>query len=177
MKRFEINEPLRYARHASPFGPCWIALRGVVLSGLSFGAGGGSGAGLPEPPAEFRAGCRDAFVYDPGGVAEFGKRLFALPEAGLRELQLWTNGTEFQQKVWQALRRVPQGHTLSYGELARRIGAPGAARAVGAAVGANRIAYVVPCHRVLRTDGGIGGFRWGIDVKRTLLEAEGVRVA
>jgi len=83
-------------------------------------------------------------------------------------------GTSFQQSVWQALRRIPAGRTLSYGELAKRIGKPGAARAVGAACGANPIPVLVPCHRVLASSGGLGGFTAGLDWKRKLLAREGV---
>jgi len=83
-------------------------------------------------------------------------------------------GTEFQQKVWEELQRIPFGATISYGELARRVGSPRAARAVGQAVGANPIPIVVPCHRVIRGSGALGGFSAGLDVKRWLLRHEGV---
>lgn len=119
----------------------------------------------------------NALRHDPSTVAAFGRRLFRLSAPELAALDLWIEGTVFQQEVWRALRAVPRGSTLSYGELARLIGLPGAARAVGSAVGANRIAYVVPCHRVIRADGGIGGFRWGVSRKRALLQAEGVELA
>jgi AraC family transcriptional regulator of adaptative response/methylated-DNA-[protein]-cysteine methyltransferase len=75
--------------------------------------------------------------------------------------------------VWTALRRVPAGTTVTYAELARAIGAPSAYRAVANACGGNHIAVLVPCHRVVRTDGGMGGYKWGIERKRQLLEREG----
>ena len=81
-------------------------------------------------------------------------------------------GTAFQQKVWRALREVPRGTTVTYSELARRIGAPAAVRAVGTACGANPVAVAVPCHRALRGDGGLGGYRWGLQRKRALLDRE-----
>lgn len=81
-------------------------------------------------------------------------------------------GTLFQQKVWAALRAIPRGRTLTYGELARQVGLPGGARAVAQACGANPAAVVVPCHRVVAADGGLGGYRWGIERKRALLERE-----
>lgn len=87
-----------------------------------------------------------------------------------------SNGTMFQQAVWEALQGIPAGQTLSYGEVARRVGKPGAARAVGAACGANPIPVLVPCHRVLASGGGLGGFTAGVDWKRRLLAREGVRL-
>ncbi len=81
-------------------------------------------------------------------------------------------GTAFQHRVWQALRAIPRGQTRTYSELAEAIGTPRAVRAVGAACAANRLALVVPCHRAVRQDGGLGGFRWGIEAKRRLLAEE-----
>ena len=81
-------------------------------------------------------------------------------------------GTEFQQRVWQALRNIPAGMTRSYAQLAQVIEQPGAVRAVGTACGANPIAVLIPCHRVLRSDGSLGGFHWGLDLKRQLLLRE-----
>jgi methylated-DNA-[protein]-cysteine S-methyltransferase len=81
-------------------------------------------------------------------------------------------GTRFQRAVWTAMGRVPYGRTLSYGEIAGRIGKPGAARAVGQACGANPVPLVVPCHRVVAAGGGLGGFGSGLDVKRWLLDFE-----
>jgi AraC family transcriptional regulator of adaptative response/methylated-DNA-[protein]-cysteine methyltransferase len=81
-------------------------------------------------------------------------------------------GTAFQQRVWRALREIPRGTTVTYAELARRIGAPAAARAVGTACGANPVAVAVPCHRALRGDGGLGGYRWGLARKKALLARE-----
>lgn len=93
------------------------------------------------------------------------------PRAGL-ELPVDVGGTVFQERVWQALRQIPPGATLSYSEVAARIGTPKAVRAVGAACGANPVALVIPCHRVIRSDGALSGYRWGIERKRTLLERE-----
>jgi AraC family transcriptional regulator of adaptative response/methylated-DNA-[protein]-cysteine methyltransferase len=81
-------------------------------------------------------------------------------------------GTAFQQRVWQALRDIPPGSTASYAEVARRIGAPTAVRGVAQACAANPIAVAIPCHRVVRRDGGLAGYRWGIERKRALLERE-----
>ena len=87
-------------------------------------------------------------------------------------LPLDLRGTAFQQRVWRELTRIPRGETITYAELARRIGSPGAVRAVGSACGANPTALLVPCHRVLRSDGDLGGYRWGLERKATLLKRE-----
>ena len=88
------------------------------------------------------------------------------------DVPLDIGGTAFQQSVWAALRAIPPGTTASYAEIARRVGRPKAVRAVGSACGANPVMPVVPCHRVLRTDGSLGGYGFGLDRKRTLLDRE-----
>ncbi|MCE2563456.1 methylated-DNA--[protein]-cysteine S-methyltransferase [Komagataeibacter sp. FNDCF1] len=88
------------------------------------------------------------------------------------DLPLDMQGTPFQQQVWQALRTIPCGTTLSYTELAARIGRPAAVRAVAGACGANRLAVVIPCHRVIGRNGSLSGYRWGTGRKRRLLEME-----
>ena len=91
---------------------------------------------------------------------------------GALNLPLDIRGTAFQQRVWAALREIPAGETASYKAVAERIGSPTSTRAVAQACGANSIAVAIPCHRVVRTDGGLSGYRWGIDRKRTLLDRE-----
>jgi AraC family transcriptional regulator of adaptative response/methylated-DNA-[protein]-cysteine methyltransferase len=93
------------------------------------------------------------------------------PRLGL-DLPLDVRGTAFQQRVWRALRKIPAGKTLSYTELARKIGAPLSARAVAHACGANALAVAIPCHRVVRSDGALSGYRWGVERKRALLDRE-----
>lgn len=88
------------------------------------------------------------------------------------DLPLDVRGTAFQQRVWQALREIPAGKTASYTEIARRIGAPGSVRAVARACAANKIAVAIPCHRVVRNDGALSGYRWGAARKRALLAKE-----
>ena len=97
--------------------------------------------------------------------------LIDAPRTGIR-LPLDLRGTAFQQRVWQALLAIPPGHTASYTEIAARIGAPRASRAVAGACAANHLAVAVPCHRVLRQDGALSGYRWGIARKRALLAQE-----
>lgn len=91
------------------------------------------------------------------------------------ELPLDVRGTAFQQRVWQALQQIPPGSTATYSDIAERIGAPKAVRAVARACAANPLALAIPCHRVVRTDGSLSGYRWGVDRKRTLLKREGAR--
>jgi AraC family transcriptional regulator of adaptative response/methylated-DNA-[protein]-cysteine methyltransferase len=95
----------------------------------------------------------------------------AAPELGL-DLPLDVRGTAFQQRVWQALREIPAGQTASYTDIANRIGAPKAVRAVAGACAANALAVAIPCHRVVRNDGGLSGYRWGVERKRALLKKE-----
>ena len=91
------------------------------------------------------------------------------------DLPLDVIATAFQSKVWQALRAIPYGSTRSYGEVAREIGQPTAQRAVAQACGSNPVAIVIPCHRVVAGDGGLGGYGLGVERKKKLLEMEGVR--
>lgn len=91
------------------------------------------------------------------------------------ELSLDIQATAFQRAVWEALQQIPAGQTVSYAELAERIGKPKAVRAVASACATNNVAVVIPCHRVVRSDGGLGGYRWGVERKQELLRAEGAR--
>jgi AraC family transcriptional regulator of adaptative response/methylated-DNA-[protein]-cysteine methyltransferase len=115
-----------------------------------------------------------------GGDAEFERMVAKVvgfveaPGLGL-DLPLDVRGTAFQQRVWQALRAIPAGATASYSEIAERIGAPKSVRAVAQACGANAIAVAIPCHRVVRNDGALSGYRWGVERKRALLEREAAR--
>jgi AraC family transcriptional regulator, regulatory protein of adaptative response / methylated-DNA-[protein]-cysteine methyltransferase len=93
------------------------------------------------------------------------------PEIGL-DLPLDVRGTAFQRRVWQALREIPTGQTVSYVEVSRRIGVPKSARAVAGACAANKLAVAIPCHRVVRTDGSMSGYAWGVERKRALLDKE-----
>ncbi len=115
-----------------------------------------------------------------GGDVEFEKLVARVvgfvesPALGL-DLPLDVRGTAFQQRVWQALCAIPSGQTASYAEIAQRIGAPRSVRAVAQACGANALAVAIPCHRVVRNDGALSGYRWGVERKRALLEREKVR--
>jgi len=118
------------------------------------------------PKAEFIGGDRD---FEQRIALVIG--LVETPQSGLN-LPLDIRGTAFQQRVWQALQTIPAGSTLSYSQLAERIGAPKSARAVASACAANPLAIAIPCHRVVRSDGSLSGYRWGIERKRTLLNRE-----
>lgn len=112
-------------------------------------------------------------TLQPGSSIHLSAMLAALdaPDAAL-PFALDPQGTAFQVSVWQALRHIPTGQTRTYAQLAQAIGKPAALRAVGSACGANPIAVLVPCHRVLRSDGGLGGFHWGLALKQHLLQRE-----
>ncbi len=111
---------------------------------------------------------------DPAALGEIRDSIaaFLSGEGDLSRVPVDIRGTVFQRRVWRALSRIPRGETRTYGEIARAIGNPAAVRAVGSACGANPVALVVPCHRAVRTDGGLGGYAWGIARKKRLLELE-----
>jgi O-6-methylguanine DNA methyltransferase len=109
---------------------------------------------------------------DPFGVHDVLLAYFAGDVGALDALTVGARGTQFQHEVWDQLRQIPVGTTISYGEMARRVGKPTASRAVGMANATNPIALIVPCHRVIRTGGALGGYAFGLDHKRWLLEHE-----
>ena len=115
-------------------------------------------------------GCDAAFERVVATVVGFVEA----PRTGL-DLPLDIRGTAFQQRVWQALRQIPAGATASYSDIAQRLGAPRSVRAVAQACAANAIAVAIPCHRVVRQDGALSGYRWGVERKRALLETEAAR--
>lgn len=164
---------LLVGQYRSPFGSCRIGLRDGRLVRLSFGH-----ARLEDSDGGLSA---DQLSFCPGTTAvlpreetvRWGQAIFERPWSELEALPVHLEGTPFQQGVWQVLRGIPPGRTCSYGDLARQVGAAKAARAVGQAVAANPLAYVVPCHRVLPVNGGLGGYRWGKSIKAALLAREG----
>ncbi len=134
---------------------------------------------LGDEPRELEQELRQRFprwhvVAGDEQVEQLASRVVSLVEAprGVLELPLDLHGTPFQLQVWQALREIPSGATITYAELAERIGAPKSVRAVGSACGSNPVAVVIPCHRVLRADGKLSGYRWGVERKRELLRRE-----
>jgi AraC family transcriptional regulator of adaptative response/methylated-DNA-[protein]-cysteine methyltransferase len=154
---------LRYGLAPTPFGIALFGWTARGLCALAFCDG--------DPADEIAALHADwpaaDFVRDDAGTAALADRVFpATPQPG--QLHLLLRGTNFQIKVWEALLRVPAGATLSYGRLAALADAPRAQRAVGSALAANRIALLIPCHRVIRESGEAGQYRWGIERKLAL---------
>jgi AraC family transcriptional regulator, regulatory protein of adaptative response / methylated-DNA-[protein]-cysteine methyltransferase len=133
---------------------------------------------IGEDPARLAEDLRTRFpkadLTDEQGHSELVAQVAGLIEKPGAELDLPldVHGTAFQQLVWGAIRRIPPGSTASYTEIARKIGAPGAVRAVAQACGANTLAIAIPCHRVIRNDGSLSGYRWGVERKRALLARE-----
>jgi len=134
---------------------------------------------LGDDPIVLEAALRDALpaaqvVRDDAALGDMSASMVALASGAAlsHALPLDVRGTAFQQRVWRELQRIPRGETITYAELAARIGSPTAVRAVGTACGANPVALVVPCHRVVRADGTLGGYAWGLDRKVSLLRVE-----
>jgi methylated-DNA-[protein]-cysteine S-methyltransferase len=154
---------------ASPVGPLTLVARDGALRAVLFPTADGRPAAGFNAAATPPAGNRDAdlLAAAAGQLAEYfdgARRRFELP--------LDLVGSPFQRRVWAALREIPYGETVSYGELARRIGAPGEAREIGGAVGRTPTPIVVPCHRVIGADGSLVGYGGGLPRKRTLLDLE-----
>lgn len=162
-------EPIRFAVARADLGWVLVAGTGRGLCAISLGD---SREGLIDA-LKARFGRGEYFEGDPGS-ARWLRRVTASIESPRRglDLPLDIRGTAFQRRVWRELRRIPVGGTASYGEVARRIGKPGSARAVAQACASNPLAFAVPCHRVVRSDGELGGYRGGIERKRALLERE-----
>jgi len=165
------DDAIRFAVGACSLGSILVAMSDKGIRAISFGDD-------PETLIrELRDACSDAdLIADDAGLNPVVGEVVAFvenPALGL-DLPLDPAGTTFQQRVWQALREVPAGSTASYGEIARRIGAPKEAYAVSEACSTNEIAVAIPCHRVVRKDGALAGYRWGFKRKRALLAREGL---
>jgi AraC family transcriptional regulator of adaptative response/methylated-DNA-[protein]-cysteine methyltransferase len=163
-----------WGTHASPFGSCFVASteRGVFsMSFVDDGEAAVDGA-RREVLAELPLA---DFVRDDARAAEVVRRAFAGRGSTGAPLSLWLRGTPFQLKVWEAVLSLSPGSVASYGQVAAHVGRTGAARAVGSALAANRIAVLVPCHRVIRAVGETSAYRWGRDRKRLLLAFEAAR--
>ncbi|HXE57651.1 MAG TPA: methylated-DNA--[protein]-cysteine S-methyltransferase [Gemmatimonadales bacterium] len=164
---------IRWGVHQTPFGECLIAATDRGVCHLAFLDQGG----LPDAMTELhRRWPRATLVRDPGATTSLARRIFTLGgQDGAAPLALHLKGTNFQLKVWEALLRIPPGAMVSYEDVARMVEAPGAERAVAAAIGRNPVAFLVPCHRVIRKTGAFGGYRWGLPRKRAILTWEAVR--
>ena len=157
---------IRFARYESPLGPMFATAEEDGITHIEFVG------------AKYAPEARADWIEDPQApdLAACGMQL-AEYFAGKRtefDLPLAPQGSDFQQRVWREIARVPYGKTISYGELAARAGAPGQARAAGAATGRNPVSLVIPCHRIVGSDGSLTGYAGGLERKRELLELEGV---
>ncbi|MDP2182256.1 MAG: methylated-DNA--[protein]-cysteine S-methyltransferase [Actinomycetota bacterium] len=160
---------IRYGIHETPFGLCLIGVTARGICALRFLDPVDHANAIAELEREWK---RASLIHDEGATLRFVERIFQGAATASEPLPLLLKGTNFQLKVWEGLLRVPEGCLISYGDLATRLGMSSATRAVASAVGANPIAYVIPCHRVLRSTGTLGGYRWGIERKLVELEYE-----
>jgi methylated-DNA-[protein]-cysteine S-methyltransferase len=153
-----------YSIYVSPVGELLLTASSGMLTGLNMALQGGKPA--PSPKPEWRR--------DDAALRFAREQLDAYFEGDLHtfDVPLSMAGTPFQKQVWQGLREIPYGTTISYAELARRVGRAGASRAVGSANGRNPIGIVVPCHRVIAADGTLGGYGGGLDRKEWLISHE-----
>ena len=158
---------IRYGDFDSPFGRCFVALSDRGICAISFPDKNAINELVTELQKDWPAA---VLKSDEKAACAAGKNIF--DRKANTAVKVLLNGSNFQIKVWEALLSVPEGTTTTYGELAESIGNPNGSRAVGNAVGANRLAFIVPCHRVLRKSGALGGYRWGQDRKRAMLAWE-----
>lgn len=158
----------------SPFGEVFLASTDRGVCGLAFPRSAAERAQVEREHIRRWTGAR--LVPDDGQAQDLSRQIFGDPVAPGASLSVLVRGTNFQVKVWRALLEIPAGTLCSYGQVAARVGAsPGAARAVGQAVGANPVAWLIPCHRVIRAADGLGGYRWGLSRKRTMIAWESAR--
>lgn len=161
---------IRYGVHPSPFGYMFIATTPLGICELDIRT-------LYEDSTTQLARLRRKWpqaklIHDVQATQAVMERILSDGQRAVQDMPLHLRGTNFQLKVWQAVLRVPEGELTDYSTLAQAIGSPKAIRAVGSAVGDNPIAYLIPCHRVLRKDGGIGGYATGLARKQTMLAYE-----
>ena len=163
-----------YGFHPSPFGTALVMATERGLAGLAFADIGGEAAALADMRGRWpKADC----VEDTARTAPLARRIFdARSWRAERPLRVVLIGTDFEVRVWETLLAIPMGRAATYSDIAARVCAPKAARAVGAAVGKNPISFVVPCHRVLGKSGAITGYHWGLTRKRAMLGWEAARV-
>jgi AraC family transcriptional regulator of adaptative response/methylated-DNA-[protein]-cysteine methyltransferase len=158
---------IRYGYHISPFGIALIMVTERGLAGLAFNDPGDERAAFEDMAGRWP---NATYVEDLAATAPYAARIFD-PQRWRADqpLRVVLIGTDFQVRVWQALLRIPIGKACSYSSIAERVGSPAASRAVGAAVGANPISFVVPCHRALGKSGALTGYHWGLTRKRAML--------
>lgn len=161
---------IAYGRHATPFGDCLLAATARGVCQLLFLEENGWEQAVAELRAQWQAA---TLVEDPTQTQPLIDQIFPTNgKNGKRTLSLLLKGTNFQLKVWNALLQIPAGAAWSYQDVAHAMGQPNAARAVGSAIGANPIGYLIPCHRVIRKSGVVQDYRWGPTRKKALLAWE-----
>jgi AraC family transcriptional regulator of adaptative response/methylated-DNA-[protein]-cysteine methyltransferase len=165
---------IRYGYHISPFGIALIMVTDRGLAGLAFNDPGGERAAFADMSGRWP---NATYVEDMSATAPYAARIFdpRLWRAD-QPLRVVMIGTDFQLRVWEALLRIPMGRARSYSQIAAEIGSPAASRAVGAAIGANPLSFVVPCHRALGKSGALTGYHWGLTRKRAILGWEAGRL-
>lgn len=166
---------IRYGYHISPFGIALIMVTDRGLAGLAFNDPGGERAAFADMSGRWP---NATYVKDMSATQPYAARIFdpTLWRAD-QPLRVVMIGSDFQLRVWDALLRIPMGKACTYSSIASRIGAPNASRAVGAAVGANPLSFVVPCHRALGKSGALTGYHWGLTRKRAILGWEAGQTA
>lgn len=172
-KRQGRDIKIRYAFHETPFGECLVAAtdRGVCF--LGFVNDDNQAVAFEDLQRRWP---QASMIADPGACHEEIRQIFYHEKASNQgPVRLFLQGTNFQLKVWEALLKIPEGAVVSYSDIADSVGRPNAHRAVGTAVGQNPVAYLIPCHRVLRASGEIGGYHWGTVRKKAMLALEGCR--
>ncbi len=160
---------ISYGWFDSPFGPALVMGTERGICGIAFSQETGPEAAFADMTARWP---RASFHENPALLSDWAEAAFGGRDAQTR---LFLIGAPLQIKVWEALLRIPSGHVTTYSEIAHSIGNPRAVRAVGTAVGRNPISWLIPCHRALRKSGALGGYHWGLPVKRALLAYEGAR--
>ena len=163
------NLKIDYGFHDSPFGEVLLALTARGILAMSFVNSDNRETELARLKSEW---CNANFHEESKRSGEIVKRLFSNKNSNREKLLLSIRGTNFQIKVWNALLSIPVGSVVSYQAVANNLGRSRAVRAVANAVGANPVAYLIPCHRVLRSSGELSGYRWGADRKRIMLGRE-----
>ncbi|HET7022859.1 MAG TPA: bifunctional helix-turn-helix domain-containing protein/methylated-DNA--[protein]-cysteine S-methyltransferase [Xanthobacteraceae bacterium] len=166
---------MSYGFHPSPFGTALVMTTHRGLAGLAFADPGEEEAALADMKGRWP---KADMVEDRPRTAELARRIFdtALWRAD-QPLRVVLIGTDFEVRVWETLLKIPMGRAMTYSNIAGRVGAINAARAVGAAVGKNPLSFVVPCHRVLGRDGALTGYHWGLTRKRAMLGWEAGKTA
>ncbi len=158
---------IRYGYHLSPFGLALVMVTDRGLAGLAFADPGEEQAAFKDMSARWP---NAAYVEDLSATAPYAARVFDPARWRAEEpLRVVLIGTDFQVRVWEALLKIPMGRARAYSDIATEIGRPSASRAVGAAVGANPLSFVVPCHRALGKSGALTGYHWGLTRKRAIL--------